>query len=200
MTNHKFFVSLALLFLAACASPLGSASQKIEPAASATRPTRVEPPSPALQPSTALTPGVAPSPAPSAIGPSSSADAPSGWATFVRKDWHVAIDYPPDWLVGEQESTVTFTSPQGATIAVGLLDSGNDTSGDEMRALNVYCSTSTNAFGIEMRTCLDTMSFTHMTDFSVSAPDGVARRFSVLMNGRNPAVFEAMLASVRAAP
>jgi hypothetical protein len=129
--------------------------------------------------------------------------------TFCSHDLGISLDRPADWTVGEQPSGVKFTSPQGVAIQLLLVatgesavagEAGSDALASDRRLPNTRCSSTTNAHGVEIRTCFDTISRSYAGDFTLSS-DGSARRFSLWMARRlDRQAFEAMLASVRPAP
>jgi hypothetical protein len=142
-----------------------------------------------------------------AKGPPGPAKDEAGQVTFVSRTSGVALDHPSDWKVGEQGSEATFTSPQGLTIRLAQIatasSSGAVAAGDDAsleRLPNVRCSSLTNAQGVEFRTCLDTISRSYTSEFGLGSGSS-ARRFSLSMARRlDLRVFNAMIASVRAAP
>lgn len=128
---------------------------------------------------------------------------PEGWKTFIRKEWNLAMNYPSDWSVREQPNLVRFRSPQGSTIQMELTEADSSISDAEQRDLpNTRCTLNTNAHGVILRNCLDTISRSYHAIFSLKASSGVPQVFSLTMKSNAGAVqvFDAMLASVRAAP
>jgi hypothetical protein len=142
-----------------------------------------------------------------AKGPARPAKDEAGQVTFVSRILGVALDHPSDWTVGEQASEASFTSPQGVTIRlaqIATVNSPDAVAGSDDASLerlpNVRCSSLTNAQGVEFRTCLDTISRSYSSDFTLGT-GSAARRFSLSMARRlDLRIFNAMVASVRAAP
>jgi hypothetical protein len=141
-----------------------------------------------------------------AKGPAGPAKDDAGQVTFASGTLGVALDHPSDWTVGEQASEATFTSPQGVTIRLAQIATPSSpaaAAGDDAsleRLPNVRCSSLTNTQGVEFRTCLDTISRSYTSEFVLGSGSS-ARRFSLSMVRRlDLRVFNAMVASVRAAP
>ncbi len=129
--------------------------------------------------------------------------------TFVSRELGISFERPADWTVGAQPSGVTLTSPQGVAIQLLLVatgesaaagEAGSDDLASDRRLPNTRCSAATNAHGVEIRTCFDTISRSYTGDFTLGS-EGSARRFSLWMARRlDVRVFKAVLASVRPAP
>jgi hypothetical protein len=142
-----------------------------------------------------------------ARGPAGPARDGAGQKTFVSRILGVALDHPSDWTVAGQASEISFTSPQGVTIRLAqIATASSPAAGAESddasleRLPNVRCSSLTNPQGVEFRTCLDTISRTYNSEFVLGSGTS-ARRFSLLMARRlDLRVFNAMVASLRAAP
>jgi hypothetical protein len=142
-----------------------------------------------------------------AKGPAGPAKDVAGQVTFVSRILGVTLDHPFDWRVAEHASEASFTSPQGVTIRLAQIATANSpdavAASDDAsleRLPNVRCFSLTNAQGVEFRTCLDMISRSYSSDFTVGT-GGSARRFSLSMARRlDLRVFNAMVASVRAAP
>jgi hypothetical protein len=142
-----------------------------------------------------------------AKGPAGPAKDEAGQVTFVSRTLGVALDHPSDWTVGGQASEASFTSPQGVTIRLAQVATASSpaavAAGDDEsleRLPNVRCSSLTNAQGVEFRTCLDTISRSYSSEFALGSGSS-ARRFSLSMARRlDLRVFNAIVASVRAAP
>lgn len=125
------------------------------------------------------------------------------WNTFRSTTWHVALDYPPGWSVTEQaaQATVTFSLAHGATIQLSLIDTG-DLSPEhflgENRLPHTRCSSSTNAYGVTVRTCFDTLAGSYHAYVVLQPSQGTARLLALTMLKRGDRhVFQAMIASVR---
>jgi hypothetical protein len=131
----------------------------------------------------------------------------TGWKTYTSTNLQVAVDYPPDWSVREAATGATFTSPQGLQIQLAQINTGKLSPEDyvinnEQDLPNTRCTSSTNAYGVKARVCLDTIAFSYAASLIVKSPDGTTRLLSLAMGGkaRDPQVLNAMAASVRPSP
>ncbi len=125
---------------------------------------------------------------------SSGSSAANGWKTYTSQNWHIALDYPPDWSVREESGGTTFTAPSGAAIHLSLVEQSN-----ELNDLpNTRCTTQTNSHGLQTRVCLDTIARSYQAFL------GSGTKVPVLTLGTRPpvdlTVFNAMVASARSAP
>ena len=118
---------------------------------------------------------------------------------FVSPALGVALDYPRGWTVSQEPLGATFRSPEGTLIRLARMES--DPPGEDLAEPlpNVRCSLSTNAHGIALRVCVDTIARSDSGQFTVTAPDGTARRLVLTGPHISFAVFSAMVASVRLA-
>jgi len=116
----------------------------------------------------------------------------------------LALDYPRDWSVTENSDGATFKSPQGAIIQLESIDPnlipGSDLS-NEMRLPNTSCRSTTNPHGLDLQTCLDTISFTYTASIYLQSSNGTRGLAILITRARGtPDVFNAMLASVQRIP
>jgi hypothetical protein len=115
----------------------------------------------------------------------------------------LAIDYPPDWSVIATETNTTFTSPQGASIQLASIDTGDvppDVYQSENRIMNTRCSSQTNLHGVKVEVCFDTVSFIYYGTFVLIPSAGSERLLSLTLSKRGDVdVFNGMIASVRPA-
>ncbi len=129
----------------------------------------------------------------------------NGWKTYTNTNWHVAIDYPPDWSTRENAAGVTFITPRGAAIQLAPLGTGSQSPEGLMTnedLPNTRCRSQTNRHSITERVCFDTLAFSTNAEFIVRASNGREQLLSLSM-GRGTGdtqVFDAMLASVRPLP
>ena len=125
----------------------------------------------------------------------------TGWETFKSTNLQIAIDYPPDWSVGEQAISVSFRSTSGVVIQLTKIETGNLSpeeflSQDQLP--NTRCSSSTNSHGITVLVCLDTLSGTYSADFVMRSLQGSPQLLSLTMPKRGDLqVFKWMVGSVR---
>jgi hypothetical protein len=135
--------------------------------------------------------------------PSPAVPKPGEGKTYVNSQWQVAVDYPPEWSVRDQVAGVVFTSPQGAQILLAAVDTGGLTPQDyldETLLPNTRCTSGTNAHGVAVRACFDTISFSYTT-FLILKPSGAGRLLSLSTGARaSLEVFNTMTASARPAP
>ncbi len=138
--------------------------------------------------------GIAPSVAGMTAGP-------SGWKTFVSKEMQVALDYPADWSVRALPTQVVFTSPQGVTVQLGVVETGLLSPEEFQREAlppNTRCTSKVNVHSLVIRTCVDTVSFVYTADFIIRPRRAPPRLFSLAMSRRGDVdVFRAMIESLR---
>jgi hypothetical protein len=118
---------------------------------------------------------------------------------FVSPALGVALDYPRGWTVSPDQLGATFLSPEGTLIRLARME--GDPPGEDFaeRLPNVRCSLSTNAHGIALRVCVDTIARSDSAQFTVTARGGTARHFTLTGPHTRVDVFSAMVASVRRA-
>ena len=121
--------------------------------------------------------------------------------TYTNTRLGIALDYPSDWTVSESADGAKFTSPQGATIDLALVDTQNQSPEYflvEMQLPNTRCLNSANPHGVTVRNCLDTVSFSYNANLILKLSNNTTRLVSLTMRGKSPnPVFDAMIASVR---
>ena len=120
-----------------------------------------------------------------------------GWKTFSSESLAVRLDYPSEWTVQEQEAGTIFASPQGFKL---LLKRGpTDASpAKEPVAPNEQCSTTTNAYGVEARSCVQTMSFTYWATVTLRSSSGEPHRLALSTRTKRDAkIFQAIVDSIR---
>jgi hypothetical protein len=130
---------------------------------------------------------------PAAIG----AQETAAQVAFVSPALGVALDYPRGWTVLQDPLGATFLSPESTSIRLARVE--GDLPGEDLvdPLPNVRCSLSTNAHGIAVRVCLDTIARSDNAQFTVTAPGGTARRFTLSGPHTRVDVFSAMVASLR---
>ena len=137
------------------------------------------------------------------VTPSPAAPMPGEGKTYINSQWKVAVDYPPEWSVREQAAGVVFTSPQGAQILLAAVETGGLAPQDyldETLLPNTRCTSGTNAHGVAVRACFDTISFSYTT-YLILKPAGAERLLSLSTGARATLqMFNTMTASARPAP
>jgi len=199
---RKFRFVLAMLFLVSSCAP--TVESTLPAVTSPLRPTLSSGSSsntpPASVPDQVLalpvtTPRVLPSPA---------IPAPSGWKTYINTQWQVALEYPPDWSVRDQAVGVTLTSPQGAGILLAPVETGGlapQAYLDETLLPNTRCTSETNAHGVAMRICFDTISLSYTTYMILKPTGGAERLLTLSLQTRTHLqVFNMLMASMRPVP
>jgi hypothetical protein len=118
-----------------------------------------------------------------------------GWQTFTSAALGVAVDYPMDWAVTENNPGVSFTSPQGSTILlkVGNSNSSSSTPGQD-------CATLINAYGQTGEVCFDAATFSYSAVFKKTAGESTAWLTLSVMSREKPDVFLQMVDSLRPVP
>jgi hypothetical protein len=129
---------------------------------------------------------------------------PKNWQTYISPTLRIAVDYPADWVLRETTSGLVFASPQGETIGLAAIDTGNlspDEFVSETMIPNTRCSSGPNNHGLMARTCLDTISSAYTAYIILKSPNRADRLVALTTRGRgNPQVLNAMVASVRLIP
>jgi hypothetical protein len=96
---------------------------------------------------------------------------------------------------------VIFTPAQGASIQLAPVDPGGLPPEDylnQQQLPNTRCSTTTNAYGLSVRDCLDTLSGSHSAYLILTSAQGPARLVVLTALRRaDLQVFQAMIESVR---
>jgi hypothetical protein len=118
-----------------------------------------------------------------------------GWKTFTSAALGVAVDYPMDWAVTENNPGVSFTSPQGSTILlkVGNSNSSSSTTGQD-------CTTLINAYGQTGEICFDAAAFRYSAVFKKPAGESTTWLTLSVMSREQPDVFLQMVDSLRPVP
>jgi len=118
------------------------------------------------------------------------------WQTFTSSTLGVAVNYPPDWSAAEEASSVTFTSPSGATIQLKT-DTANTTN-KEFKVGNQYCTSRTNEHGQTADVCVDNAAFIYTAKFSLQKADGSTQWVTLMTKTRSAGeVFEMMINSLQ---
>lgn len=124
----------------------------------------------------------------------------TGWKTFVSVNLRVAVDYPPDWSVSEQENGVSFTSPSGVLIQLVKIETGGLSPEEflkENQLPNTRCSTSMDSYGIKVLVCFDTISDSYSANFIMTLSQGTPQLLSMAMLRKGGLkVFDKMVRSV----
>jgi hypothetical protein len=127
----------------------------------------------------------------------------AGWKAYANTQLHVALDYPAAWSVHEETTGITFSSPQGPTIQLARVDTGGLSPEDYMSENllpNTRCSSPANEHGLTIQVCLDTLSLTRVATFIINS-SGTPQLLSLVAGRRSDlAVFNTMVASLRALP
>lgn len=112
----------------------------------------------------------------------------------------VAVDYPPDWSVSEQENGVSFTSPSGVLIQLVKIETGGLSPEEflkENQLPNTRCSTSMDSYGIKVLVCFDTISDSYSANFIMTLSQGTPQLLSMVMLRKGDLkVFDKMVRSV----
>lgn len=130
--------------------------------------------------------------------PPSSPNSPSSqnWQTFTSSALGVAVDYPPDWLVAEEIDGATFTSPQGTTIHLEVVQTNSEN--NENGIGNQRCTSRTNNNNLTADICVDNASFIYTARFTLQLADGSTRWLTLATKTRTTGdVFEEVFNSVR---
>jgi len=126
-----------------------------------------------------------------------------GSKTYSSANLNIAVNYPADWAVRDAGTSAIFTSPQGALIQLSIVGTGALSPQDflnENQIPNTRCSLSTSAYGVKVRTCFDTISFSYDAEFILKSANGLERLLSLSTRDRAAIpVFNAMVTSVRTA-
>lgn len=127
---------------------------------------------------------------------------PADWKTYTSTSLNLALEYPSDWVVAETRDQIQFRSPQGLLIQLDALatpaEPGNPAESD---LPNRLCETLTNAYGVTIQNCLDTIARARTAIFTLLSSDGKAREFVISLRGKGApmTVFATVLSSVRPA-
>jgi hypothetical protein len=127
----------------------------------------------------------------------------AGWQQYTNGNMGITIAYPAGWLVTENDSDVTFTSPSGDVIHLDQIQA-NDLSPqdflDQNQLPNTRCSSGKNPQGVQYRSCFDTIAFSTSAYLVIIAPQGSPKYFTLSTYARGDLdVFNSMLDSFKAA-
>jgi hypothetical protein len=118
-----------------------------------------------------------------------------GWQTFRSSALGVAVNYPLDWSVSENDAGVKFTSPQNLVILLQAVTSAGNPS------INVQnCATLINSYGQTGTICLDAADFTYRAIFKKPSDGSNTWVILSVVSQVKPTVFYQMFDSVRFAP
>jgi hypothetical protein len=118
-----------------------------------------------------------------------------GWQTFTSTALGVAVDYPVDWSVNENDEGAIFTSPQGLTILLQVEKSNRNPS-----ATGQDCSTLINDFGQTGDICFDAATFSYSAVFKKPADESTPWLTLSVISREKPVVFYQMFSSLRSVP
>lgn len=214
---RKLSLISALLIVSACAPAVPPVAPTGTPAITLTVAPRVVAPTPlpseTPQPTAssnsssslpAASLSASPTSGPPKVTPSPTVPKSGEGKTYINSQWQIALDYPPDWSVLEQAARVTFTSPQGIEILLAAVETGGLAPQDyldETLLPNTRCTSGTNAHGVAVRNCFDTISFSYTAFLTLKPASGTERLLSLSTRARaNLQVFNTMTASARPAP
>jgi hypothetical protein len=231
MVTTKFFVCLILLAAAACAAPTSGVQLTVAPGPLASPASAVAPlPSATAVPTVASSVLAQPNPSATArfgdfptaaltvhvtqtgVSPTTAATvnsrstplAPNGWNSFTSTKLQAVVEFPPGWTAREDSLGVSFTSPAGAAIVLARVDTSGASAEDflsETLLPNTRCSSSINAHGLSVRSCLDTIARSHFAYLFIKPAGGSERLWSLSTGSREPLdVFNAMIETVHPAP
>jgi hypothetical protein len=199
MTRFKkliFVWVLSLFVLTACISikPTGTAGGTQQSAAStgvaATPPNhQVTTPTQA-----AGSPQATPTSQPRQVTPS--------WQQYQSTNLGITITYPAGWSATENQGEVAFESPVGDTILLDQIQA-NDLSPQDFlnqnQLPNTRCSSGKNSYGVQYRTCFDTIALSTNAYLVINPTQGSTQFFTLSTLRRGDLdVFNAMLASFHA--
>jgi hypothetical protein len=123
--------------------------------------------------------------------------------TFVDADLGVVLEYPAGWTVRREGPQAVFTPPQGPPVRLASPTTGEVPPRVFLREHllpNTRCSWTTNAHGVQVRLCLDTLTFSRSADLVVRSSAGDERLISLSIGrGGDLRAFDAIVASVRPA-
>jgi hypothetical protein len=118
------------------------------------------------------------------------------WQTFNSSTLGVAVDYPLDWSVADETDGATFTSPQGGTILLRVVQTNREN--NETRIGNRACRSQTNSYGLTADICVDHASFSYTAEFTLQLTDGSTGWLMLTTKTRTTGdIFEGMFNSVR---
>jgi hypothetical protein len=226
----KLFILLILLAATACAAPTSGAQLTATPVPLASTPAVAPQPSATAIPTVPGSVLAQPNPSATArfgdyptsappvratqtalsqttvatVNPQSTPLAPSGWKSFTSAKLQAALEYPPDWIAREDSAGVTFTSPAGTAIVLAGVNTSGASPADflsETELPNTRCSSSTNAHGLTVLSCLDTIARSHFAYLFLKPAGASVRLWSLSTGSRGTLdVFNTMIETVHSAP
>ena len=126
--------------------------------------------------------------------------APNGWKTFTSTKLQAVLEYPPDWTAREDSAGVSFTSAAGTGIVLARVDTSGASPENFLSEMlpNTRCSSSTNAHGMTVLSCLDTISRAHIAYLFIKPAGRLDRVWSLTTGSRGSLdVFNTMIETVR---
>jgi hypothetical protein len=121
--------------------------------------------------------------------------------SFVSAKWGIALDYPAGWSMEDDGDEVTFRSEGGRSIVLGR--NGTDSPSEPApgrRNAKRDCSTTTTPHDLTAIVCIDASSKARRAVLVMKSRDGVESRLAVSTRDRDPAIFDALVSSVRRYP
>jgi hypothetical protein len=118
-----------------------------------------------------------------------------GWQTFSSTALGVAVDYPMDWSISENDAGATFTSQQNITILLKMdksLTTSSQTGQD--------CTTLINSYGQSGDLCFEAATFTYRAIFKKPSDASVGWLSLSIISQEKPTVFLQMFDSLRPVP
>ncbi len=206
---RKLLIGIIVLGVTACipstnipgaAGTLPSASQTLSN--SPVSPTATQLPGGAIEPAFTLPPTSLTNPTLASSTPSitntpipKETEAPAAssgpWKIYTNPAWKFSIDYPSNWSVSSNSTSVVFTPGQsGIPIQLSQAASGEPAGAEPLP--NTHCVTFNNPFGVQIKRCLDTVSLVYNAEFTIQS-----QTFSISTKERGEAtVYEMMLNSI----
>ena len=118
-----------------------------------------------------------------------------GWQTFTSSALGVAVDYPTDWSVTENDEGAKFTSPQGVVILLQV-----DKNKSDSLSTGQDCTTLINSYGQTGELCFDAASSGYNAAFKATADASRAWMTLSVVSPEKPTVFYQMFDSFRFVP
>jgi hypothetical protein len=128
--------------------------------------------------------------------------ATTGWQQYTSANLGITIAYPSDWSETENKGEIAFTSPGGNTIYLDPIQTGDLSAQDflnQSQLPNTRCSSGKNSYGVQYRSCFDTIALSTTAYLMVTPSQGSTQFFALSTFTRGGLdVFNAMLASFHA--
>jgi hypothetical protein len=125
-----------------------------------------------------------------------------GWQQYHSTNLGITIAYPAGWSAPENNGEVTFTSTGGGVIHLDQIQANNLSAQDflnQNQLPNTRCNSGENSYGVQYRTCFDTIALSTTAYLVVNPAQGSTQFFTLSTFERgNLEVFDAMLASFHA--